>query len=609
MIPQPFIHDLLNRIDIIDAIDRYVPLKKAGANFVACCPFHSEKTPSFTVSQAKQFYHCFGCGAHGNAISFLIEYSGLSFIEAVNDLATYAGMQVPVQQVDPFPKQTDLSDSSQYPVDGDKNNDLEISPQDLISVMGVATRFYREQLKVSDKAIAYLKKRGLSGKTAARFAMGYAPAGWQNLEAVFADYKSERTRKLLVKAGLVLIADEAKQYDRFRDRIMFPILNQKGQIIGFGGRVLEQEEPKYLNSPETILFEKGRELYNFFSARRAIREAGCALVVEGYMDVIALSQYGIDYAVATLGTATTSFHIQKLLRQTDNIIFCFDSDKAGKKAAWRALENSLALLSDGKYLSFLFLPEGEDPDSYVNQYGKELFEQQLKQAMPLSEFLFKELCSGVNLQTSEGCAKLVNDATPLLKQVGAPALSLLLLKHLVELSGISQGELAEKGLLQIKHKSSVHRVENIPRQQPATPYHWVILMLLCSPSHIVKLDRNLLVSCNENSEEISALKTLVDFLDEHPHLIESKSAPSILTYLQNNPYSALLESIESEILTWSDMSELEAEFLGALERLQQVQRKKRMTELHSKSLAMLTDEEKRELQRLAHTMKSVTGCQ
>lgn len=597
MIPQPFIHDLLNRVDIVDAIDRHVPLKKAGANFVACCPFHSEKTPSFTVSQAKQFYHCFGCGAHGNAIGFLIEYSGLSFVEAVNDLAAYAGMQVPVQQADASFKETGADYLSQYPAEGYNNNHLEISPQDLLSVMQIATRFYREQLKVSEKAIAYLKKRGLSGKTAARFAIGYAPAGWQNLEAVFAEYKSEETRKLLVKAGLVIHTDEGKQYDRFRDRIMFPILNQKGQIIGFGGRVLEQEEPKYLNSPETILFEKGRELYNFFSARRAIREADCVVVVEGYMDVIALSQHGIDYAVAALGTATTSFHIQKLLRQTDNIIFCFDGDKAGRKAAWRALENSLALLSDGKYLSFLFLPEGEDPDSYVSQYGKESFERQLKQATPLSEFLFKELCSGINLQTSEGRAKLVSDAKPLLQQVKASALSLILLKRLVELSGIGRGELEE--LLQIKRSPRARLMESAPRKQPVTPYHWLILMLLYSPSYINELDRSLLVGCNGDNEEIEALRVLVDFLDAHPNLIESNLGSSILTYLHDSPHRALLESIESEALEWSNVTDLEAEFMGSLEKLQQVQRKKRMTELHSKSLDVLTDEEKRELQRLA----------
>ena len=595
MIPQSFIHDLLNRVDIVDAIDRHVPLKKAGANFVACCPFHSEKTPSFTVSQTKQFYHCFGCGAHGNAISFLIEYSGLSFIEAVQDLAAYAGMQLPEQQS----SNVSASDDSQQDLASDSDhNNTEISPQDLLNALQTATRYYREQLKVSEKAIAYLKKRGLSGKMAARFAIGYAPADWQNLAAVFSDYNSDKTRRLLTQAGLVITSGETKQYDRFRDRIMFPILNQKGQIIGFGGRVLEKEEPKYLNSPETILFEKGRELYNLFSARRAIREANCVIVVEGYMDVIALSQHGIDHTVAALGTATTSFHIQKLLRQTDNIIFCFDGDKAGRKAAWRALENSLALLSDGKYLSFLFLPEGADPDSYINQFGKESFEQQLKQTLPLSEFLFKELCSEVNLQTGEGRAKLISDAKPLLQQVTAPALSLILIRRLAELSEIDQSELDE--LLQIKRSPKIRTIENKSAKQIISPLRWLILMLLLNPDYIEKLDKSWLAEWNENTEEAAALKALVDFLDKRPHLAKDKSAHLLMTYLQNGPHKTLLEGIKSEALKWDDGFDLEAEFLGALKILQQAYRKKRVAELKNKSMTMskLTDAEKQEFQQL-----------
>ena len=597
MIPQSFIHDLLNRVDIVDAIDRHVPLKKAGANFVACCPFHSEKTPSFTVSQTKQFYHCFGCGAHGNVISFLIEYSGLSFIEAVQDLAAYAGMQLPEQQSSNVSYHSASDDSQQdFASDSDHNN-TEISPQDLLNALQTATRYYREQLKVSEKAIAYLKKRGLSGKTAARFAIGYAPADWQNLAAVFSDYNSDKTRKLLTQAGLVITSGETKQYDRFRDRIMFPILNQKGQIIGFGGRVLTKEEPKYLNSPETILFEKGRELYNLFSARRAIREANCVIVVEGYMDVIALSQHGIDNTVAALGTATTSFHIQKLLRQTDNIIFCFDGDKAGRKAAWRALENSLALLSDGKYLSFLFLPEGADPDSYINQFGKESFEQQLKQTLPLSEFLFKELCSEVNLQTGEGRAKLISDAKPLLQQVTAPALSLILIRRLAELSEIDQGELDE--LLQIKRAAAVHKTEKRNTKQIVTLYRRLIRILLYDPSHVTKLERDLLVEWSEKNEEVTALRILVDFFDTHPYLIESKTTFSVAAYFQDKACRTLLENIESETLEWSNSVDLEIEFLDTLKKLQQIQHKKRMAELHNKPLNMLSDEEKRELQRLA----------
>lgn len=597
MIPQSFIHDLLNRVDIVDTIDRHVPLKKAGANFVACCPFHSEKTPSFTVSQTKQFYHCFGCGAHGNAISFLIEYNGLSFIEAVQDLAAYAGMQLPEQQSSNVSHHSASDDSQQDLASDSDHNNTEISPQDLLNALQTATRYYREQLKVSEKAIDYLKKRGLSGKTAARFAIGYAPADWQNLAAVFSDYNSDKTRKLLTQAGLVITSGETKQYDRFRDRIMFPILNQKGQIIGFGGRVLAKEEPKYLNSPETILFEKGRELYNLFSARRAIREANCVIVVEGYMDVIALSQHGIDHAVAALGTATTSFHIQKLLRQTDNIIFCFDGDKAGRKAAWRALENSLALLSDGKYLSFLFLPEGADPDSYINQFGKESFEQQLKQTLPLSEFLFKELCSEVNLQTSEGRAKLISDAKPLLQQVTAPALSLILIRRLAELSEIDQSELDE--LLQIKRATAVHKTEKRNTKQIVTLYRRLIRILLYDPSHVTKLERDLLVEWSEKNEEVTALRILVDFFDTHPYLIEGKSTFSVAAHFQDKACKTLLESIESETLEWSNSVDLEIEFLDTLKKLQQIQHKKRMAELHNKPLNMLSDEEKRELQRLA----------
>ena len=587
MIPQPFIHDLLNRLDIVETIDRHVPLKKAGANYVACCPFHSEKTPSFTVSQTKQFYHCFGCGAHGNAINFLIEYSGLTFVEAVNDLASYMGMSVPEQQ--PEPSNLPYSSKEEY------GDDSEVSSQDLFNVMKIATRFYREQLKVSKKAIDYLKKRGLTGETAARFAIGYAPANWQNLDAAFPDYKSESTQNLLINAGLIVISENGgKQYDRFRDRIMFPILNQKGMIVGFGGRVIEQEEPKYLNSPETKLFEKGRELYNFFAARRAIRDAGCVVVVEGYMDVVALSQHGVNYAVAALGTATTSFHIQKLMRQTDNIVFCFDGDQAGKKAAWRALENSLSQLVDGKYLSFLFLPEGEDPDSYVSKFGQQAFEQQLKQAMPLSEFLFKELSRDTNLQSSEGCAKLVRDVKPLLQQVKAPALVLMLLKRLSQLSGMSQEELAE--LLQIKRSPKPRTRGTIPRRAPVTPYRWLIQVLLYKPSYINKLDRSFLVGCRED-EEVLALKLLIEMLDTYPAVTDSDATASILTYLQDSPYKALLESIESEILEWDDSIDLEAEFSGALLILKDMQRNKRIAELHSKPLNMLTEGEKQELKR------------
>ncbi len=586
MIPQSFIQDLLNRVDIVDVIERHVPLKKAGTNYSACCPFHSEKTPSFTVSPAKQFYHCFGCGAHGSAVGFMMEYGGLNFIEAVNDLADRVGMQVPQQQPESRPGMAASGGQS-------TGN----SSQDLFEVMNTATRFYREQLKHSESAIAYLKKRGLTGETAARFAIGYAPAGWQNLAAVFPDYQARMPTDPLVEAGLVIENDDGKRYDRFRDRIMFPILNQKGMIVGFGGRVLEQGEPKYLNSPETPLFEKGRELYNLFGARKAIREAGRVVVVEGYMDVVALSQHGIDYAVAALGTATTPYHVQKLLRQTDDVVFCFDGDNAGRKAAWRALENSLAQLVDGKSLSFLFLPEGEDPDSYVRKSGKEAFEGLLSQALPLSVFLFKELSAHTDLQTSEGRAKLVQEAKPLLAQVTAPTLALMLLKRLAELSGTSQGEL--ENLLQIRRVSSSPSPRpRAPRPQPASPYRWLLQVLLHDPGYASKLERELLRGRSEYAEEMAAVVALVEFIDTCPHMAEGTAIPSVITYFHDSPHRALLEKAESETLAWDGSIDLEAEFSGALARLREIQRKQRMTELHSKSLSALTPEEKQEYQRL-----------
>ena len=441
MIPQPFIQDLLNRVDIVNVVERYVPLKRAGANYVACCPFHAEKTPSFTVSQSKQFYHCFGCGAHGTAIGFMIEYAGVGFVDAVKDLAQSVGMQVPETK-------------------GERPRGKTEEGDDLYAVLLRAAQYYRQQLKGMPRAIEYLKRRGLSGEVAREFGIGYAPDGWQNLQAVFPDYNA----KALVAAGLVVDGAEGKRYDRFRDRIIFPIVDQRGHIIGFGGRVLDQGEPKYLNSPETALFEKGRELYGLYQGRRAIRDAGRVIVVEGYMDVVALAQSGIGYAVATLGTATTPAHVQKLLRQAGEVVFCFDGDDAGRRAAWRALENSLDQLVDGKQLSFLFLPQGEDPDTYVRKLGKVAFEKLLSDAQPLSQFLLRELASGVDLTTHEGRARLLQQARPMVKQVAAPLLSLMLRKQLAQMTGISQQELDAEFKIQLAGATAVPR-KNPPLQR------------------------------------------------------------------------------------------------------------------------------------------------
>ncbi|MEP7181902.1 MAG: DNA primase [Betaproteobacteria bacterium] len=424
MIPNDFIQTLLARVDIVDVIDRYVPLKKAGANYQACCPFHSEKTPSFTVSPTKQFYHCFGCGAHGTAIGFLMEYGSKPFPDAVEELARDAGLEVP--RVEARPGEAERREQA----------------QDLSALLLTAAKFYRAQLKDAPQAVEYLKARGLTGAVAAQFGVGYAPDGWQPLAAAFPKYDDAA----LETAGLVIAGDAGKRYDRFRDRIMFPIHDSRGQVIGFGGRVLGAGEPKYLNSPETPLFSKGRELYGLFLARNAIRDAGKVVVVEGYMDVVALAQHGVLYAVATLGTATTPVHVQKLFRQTDTVAFCFDGDNAGRKAAWRALENTLPALADGKNAVFLFLPDGEDPDDYVRKRGKAAFEALIGRATPLSEFLLSELSAQHPPTSAEGRAALVAAARPLVAQLTAPILSALIRRRLAELSGLPETDL--RALLQ-----------------------------------------------------------------------------------------------------------------------------------------------------------------
>jgi DNA primase len=404
-----------------------VQLKKGGANFMGLCPFHSEKSPSFTVSPTKQFYHCFGCGAHGTSIGFLIEYSGMGFVDAVKDLAQNVGMVVP-EQDDKIPPA--------------QRAQMQAQSLALSDAMTQACDFYRAQLRGATDALAYLKNRGLTGEIAARFGLGYAPAGWDGLKSIFPDYEAVA----LAEAGLVIDkVDEdggnRKRYDRFRERIMFPIKNTKGQVIAFGGRVLDHGEPKYLNSPETPLFSKGFELYGLFEARQAIRDAGYVLVTEGYMDVVALAQMGFPQAVATLGTACTTHHVQKLLRQTDMVIFSFDGDKAGRRAARRALEACLPHVTDNKTIKFLFLPTEHDPDSYVRAHGKEAFEQEIHEAMPLSQFLIKEVVGEHDLQSPEGRARAQFDAKPLLQSMTPTALRLQIVRGLAQLTQTTPSEI------------------------------------------------------------------------------------------------------------------------------------------------------------------------
>ncbi|MCO5118912.1 MAG: DNA primase [Burkholderiaceae bacterium] len=426
MIPQPFIDDLLARTDIADVVGRYVKLRRAGANLLGLCPFHGEKSPSFTVSPTKQFYHCFGCGAHGSAIGFLMDHAGLGFVDAVAELAQQAGVDVPRERDDEPQRRRDPG---------------------VLESLAAAARFYKRRLVDSQRAIDYLKARGLSGATAARFAIGYAPEGWRPLEGAVADYGASA----LLGAGLVIepdaedgqapTAERRKRYDRFRDRIMFPIRNPRGQVIGFGGRILDRGEPKYLNSPETEVFSKGRELYGLYEARDVLRREGCAIVVEGYMDVVMLAEHGVGNAVATLGTATTGDHVRKLLRLVDRVVFAFDGDAAGRKAAWRALQNCLPHANDIKRIDFMFLPAEHDPDSFVREHGADGFAAAVAAATPLSAYMLQALRDGNDLDTAEGRARMLAQAVPLLEALGAPGLRLQIGHALAAAAGIGREEL------------------------------------------------------------------------------------------------------------------------------------------------------------------------
>ena len=426
-IPQSFIQELIARADVVEVVGRYVQLKKGGANYMGLCPFHGEKSPSFSVSPSKQFFHCFGCGKNGNAIGFLMEHSGMNFVEAVKDLAQSYGMPVPEDDSDPQERQRAAQQRQRQAT--------------LNDVLEKAAEAYRKHLKNSPRAIDYLKGRGLSGEIAKAFGLGYAPEGWRSLASVFPDYQDP----LLVESGLLISnaeeGGEEKRYDRFRDRVMFPIRNVKGECIGFGGRVMGDGTPKYLNSPETPVFSKGRELYGLFEARTALREAGYVLVTEGYMDVVALAQSGFANAVATLGTACTNEHVQKLFRFTDAVVFSFDGDAAGRRAARKALDGALPYASDVRNIKFLFLPPEHDPDSFIRAHGKDAFARLVSDATPLSRFLIDVSREGCDIDTAEGRAMLASQAKPLWLALPDGVLKTQLLGELADLVGIGSREL------------------------------------------------------------------------------------------------------------------------------------------------------------------------
>ncbi|HKW38524.1 MAG TPA: DNA primase [Burkholderiales bacterium] len=557
MISDSFKQELLHRVDIVDVIERHVPLKKGGSNYLACCPFHSEKTPSFTVSPAKQFYHCFGCGAHGNAISFLMEYQGLGYVDAVKDLAESVGMKMP--ELEPREKKSETGPG-------------------LYAILERACDFYRDQLKTSPRAVDYLKGRGLTGKIAARFGVGYAPEGWQNLERVFPNYFD----KTLKDAGLVVDGEGGRRYDRFRDRIMFPILDQRGSVIAFGGRVLGEGEPKYLNSPETPLFEKGRELYGLPQARPAIRTAGRAVVVEGYMDVVALAQHGVEYAVATLGTATSPAHVQKLLRQTDEVVFCFDGDAAGRKAAWHALEVSLPHVADNKAIRFLFLPAEHDPDSFVRDQGSEVFESKLAEARPLSEFLVEELKGRVDTATAEGRSRLVHEAKPLLQKLSAPALRLQLLRALADAAEVSQEDAARIMEIRVSRgydsrpapRQGAERASHLAQRKRE---HKLLQCLLAKPALAGELPEAML---DAKSFEGRMLIAVAAFCRDSPQA----QGGELIEHFKDSEFAAALAAGQAALLeTKLEADHMEPEFRGVVAHWQVERRKSRLDALTAKA--------------------------
>ena len=556
MIPDSFKQDLLNRVDIVDVVQRYVQLRKAGANYVGLCPFHNEKTPSFSVSPTKQFYHCFGCGVHGNAIGFLMAYASMGYVDAVKDLASQVGMQVP----EPQPRSPEEAARKER-------------EPDLYAIMEKAMAFYRAELKKSARAIDYLKGRGLTGEIAARYRMGYAPDDWQALKGVFPEYEE----KSLVEVGLV-VQNEGKRYDRFRDRVMFPILSARGAVIGFGGRILDKGEPKYMNSPETPLFEKGRELYGLPQARDAIRAAGRVLVVEGYMDVVALAQYGVGNAVATLGTATTPIHVSKLLRLTEELVFCFDGDAAGRKAAWRALEVSLPLAPDQKPIRFLFLPEGEDPDTYVRKHGKDAFEARVREAETLSQFLLAQLRSESDLGTAEGRARFVSMAKPHIQKITAPALRLQITNEIARLSQVGDGEINR--LLELPQRPRFSRPAPT-RATSAAPssLEWNLLTALLSNLTLVEhVDPERLTPHRAETEALLAIRRHCESVEEEvtfPLLMDALSGNSscIETILKAQRYGEELAF---------DAEAARSEFQHALTQIDIRQRKKELDDLRAR---------------------------
>ncbi|CAH6784771.1 DNA primase [Vibrio chagasii] len=579
-IPRSFIDDLLARLDIVDIVDARVKLKKKGKNYGACCPFHNEKTPSFSVSQEKQFYHCFGCGVHGNAIDFIMEFERLEFVEAIEELASFLGLDVPREQ-----RSGEISTAPRANTEQKRN---------LYDLMGGISQFYRSQLKIAANkpAIEYLKNRGLSGEIVQKFGIGYVADEWDLVRKNFGQQKE--AQDMLVTGGMLIENDKGNRYDRFRGRVMFPIRDRRGRVIGFGGRVLEDGTPKYLNSPETPIFHKGKELYGLYEVLQAYREPPQVLVVEGYMDVVALAQYGVDYSVASLGTSTTGDHIQMLFRQTSTVVCCYDGDRAGKEAAWRALENALEYLKTGNTLKFLFLPDGEDPDSYIREHGKAAFEQLVQNATPLSTYLFDNLIEihKLNLGTTEGKSALRAHASALINKIPDSYFQELLEKLLDERTGFDN---------QLR-RARVHTQNPTPqphKELKRTPMREVIALLIQNPSYADMVPD----LSSVKGLPLPGLSLFVEVLDKchaHPHI----NTGQLLEHWRDNKHEALL----SRLASWEiplDEDNQEDIFLDSLDKILAQCVEKQIENLQAKARSVgLSAEEKRELLALMLDLKA-----
>jgi len=589
-----------------------VPLKKAGTNHKACCPFHNEKTPSFSVSETKQFYHCFGCGESGSALRFLMEYEHLSFPEAVEELARNLGLEVPHE------KTTET---------GSGGHGAKLKQADsLYQLMQQTDQFYRKQLREhpqASKAVDYLKQRGLSGEIAAEYGMGYAPPGYESvLKALMTSDSSSAIESKLVELGMLIKKDSGGTYDRFRDRVMFPIRDQRGRCIAFGGRVLGDDSPKYLNSPETPLFHKGRELYGLYEMRKALRKIDKVLVVEGYMDVVALAQFGVRYAVATLGTATTADHLQRLFRLSHEIYFCFDGDRAGRDAAWRALNNALPVMREGLQIRFMFLPQGEDPDSFIRINGKEGFEAELNKAKSFSEYLFDNLCSNIDTSSIDGRAQLVETARPLVSQLLPGVYRQMVLNQLAQLARMEAVEIEsifqnQQNSVRSKRSSTAFNnsggaTQNHASENPAnsvkmsrkttksglSPIRMAIMRLLFLPrlAQLVKTPNQL---AELEIPGVDILLKLLELLHEHPHIncaaiLERWSA--LEDTQQSYPHMLKLAQWQPEV---ADEDSIEAEFVGVMDSLYADGKEMRLEHLLAKSNhGQLNEQEKQELRQL-----------